>query len=353
MSIISKKFSAKIDALKSEFKVNKDVAHQGVKGGLNEGELSSLISEVIPSRYKVTKGIVENSKGEQSNETDIFIYDDEILPPYIKNELTFVPVEAVKYYFEVKSKLNASELKTTIAKFEHFRRISGVSPTVLFAFSSDITGSELARYQKNDARFFDNPVATVLCVSDKCYYYKETTEHYIKDHLSVGDFIKQFNAASGLDMDGPINAFSELMKNDDALNGMSRSQFALSIKAFIQMSDITKGLDDKNLTVNGIVYNEVKFKVHKWVGVECSNNGVEMSFLSGISNTLSKGNFGSYLLDGMSLDVKIFSICYEDMWGNLSCQDFDEGGLNYNPGVVSFTFEISGESGKINFEVKR
>ena len=104
-----------------------------------------------------------------------------------------MPVEAVKYNFEVKSTLNATELKTTIVKFENFKSIGGHSPTVLFSFSSDIKGSELSRYQKNDDYFFTNPAVSVLCVSNKSYYYKETTENYIKDYLSVGEFIKLFN----------------------------------------------------------------------------------------------------------------------------------------------------------------
>jgi hypothetical protein len=62
MSIISEKFNSKINTVKSDFEVNRDVMHQGVKGGLNEGELSSLIKEVIPQRYRVAKGIIENSK---------------------------------------------------------------------------------------------------------------------------------------------------------------------------------------------------------------------------------------------------------------------------------------------------
>lgn len=192
-----------------------------------------------------------------------------------------------------------------------------------------------------------------MCTSNKSYYYKETTEHYIKDHLSVGGFIKLFNEAAGLDLEGPVNAFSELMKNDEALNTMTRSQFALSIKASIQIRDLTKDFDDRKLTINGIEYDGIKFKVHKWIGIESYDNNVELSFLSGISNTLSKGDFGNYLLNGREFEVKIFSICYEDMWGNLSCQDFDEGGLNYNPNTVSFSFQTSSESNKIIFEIKK
>ena len=353
MSVISEKFNYKINSLKSEFEANKNVVHQGIKGGLNEGELSSLIKEVIPQRYRVTRGIIENAIGKQSNETDIFIYDDEILPPYIKSDLTFVPVEAVKYVFEVKSTLNSGELKTTIGKFENFKSIGGHSPTVLFSFSSDIQGSELSRYKKNDNHFFINPAITVLCTSNKSYYYKETKEHYIKDHLSVSEFMKQFNAATGFDMDGPMNAFSELMTNDKALNQMTRSQFALSIKASIQMTDILNGFDDKKLTINGIKYDDIKFKTHKWIGIENCSNNIELSFLSGISNTLSKGDFGNYLLDGAELEVKIFSICYEDMWGNTSCQDFDAKGLKYDPNLVSFNFQTSSDSNKIIFEIKK
>lgn len=353
MSIISEKFNAKINTLKSNFEVNKDVIHQGVKGGLNESELSSLIKEVVPQRYKVAKGIIENAKGEQSNETDTFIYDDEILPPYIKNDLTFVPVETVKYIFEVKSTLNSTELKTTIVKFKNFKSIGGGSPTVLFSFSSDIKASELSRYQKNDAYFFTNPAVSVLCVSNKSYYYKETSEHYIKDYLSVEKFVEQFSKNTGLPLEDSVNAFSELMKNDQALNQMTRSQFALLIEASIHIKAQTKNLNDRKLTVNGIDYSGIKFKVHKWIGIESDDNNIELSFLSGISNTLSKGNFGNYLLNGKELQVKVFAVCYEDMWGNLSCQDFNEQGLNYNPDKVSFNFETSSVANKVIFKIEK
>lgn len=353
MSIISEKFNAKINSFRHDFEVNKDIVHNGVKGGLNEIEISSIIKEVIPQKYKIAKGVIENSIGTQSNETDFFIYDDEILPSYIKSDLAFVPVEAVKYNFEVKSTLNSTEIKTTIDKFENFKSIGGRSPTVLFSFSSDMQGSELSRYQKNDNNFLINPAITVLCTSNKSYYYKETTEHFIKDHLSVEDFIKKFTEVTGMDMEGPVNAFEELMKNDAALNTMTRSQFALAIKSSIQIRGLVNNFEGRKLTVNKIEYDSIKFKCHKWIGIESNDNNVDLSLISGISNTLSKGNFGNYLLDEEDFDVKIFSIAYEDMWGNVSCQDFNEDGLSYNPNTVSFSFETSTEANKIIFEIKK
>ncbi|MEH0739966.1 hypothetical protein H4F05_00470 [Vibrio cholerae] len=351
MSVISKKFSTKITSLKNEFEVNKDIVHQGVKGGLNENELSDLIGSVIPKRYRLTKGIIENSTGEQSNETDILIYDDEILPSYMRDDLIFVPVEAVRYNFEVKSTLNSTELKTTINKFERFKSIGGLSPTVLFSFSSDIKGSELKRLKNNDSNFFINPAISVLCTSNKSYYFKSVSEHFLKDYLSNSEFMKLFQKASGLDFDGAVDAMRDMLANDHELSKMSRSQFAQLIQGVIHINNSQANIDERDLTVNNVKYNDVTFKVHKWIGVEIEGNDVELSFLSGISNSLSSGNFGQYLLHSSSQEPKVFAVCYEDMWGNLSCQDFDEHGLNYNTDQVSFSYETNKESSQVTFHM--
>ncbi|HDY7745079.1 TPA: hypothetical protein RQK21_004189 [Vibrio vulnificus] len=349
MSVISRKFNAKIASLKNEFEVNKDIKHQGIKGGFNEIELSNLITDVIPQRYQVTKGIIENSSGEQSNETDILIYDNEILPLYMKNDLTFVPVEAVKYNFEVKSSLNATEVKTTIDKFKKFRSIGGKSPTVLFGFSSDMKGSELARLKTYDADFYTNPSIDVICTSGKSYYYKDVTTLFLKDFANVSDFLAASKSNNGLDIEGSVEAMRTLMSNDEALSQMSRSQFAVAIQGMIQMNNHMASINDKELVINGNKLSEITFKIHRWIGVEAVNNEAELGFLSGISNTLSKGNFGQYLLSDATHEYKVFSVCYENMWGNLSFQDFNENGLDYDSSKASYSFRTTQESHQIIF----
>lgn len=348
MSIISRKFNAKISALKSEFQVNKDIEHQGVKGGLNENELASLIRSVIPQRFQVTKGIIENSKGEQSNETDILIYDDEILPLYIKDDLTFVPVEAVKYNFEVKSRLDSQEIKTTIQKFQNFRKIGGLAPTVLFGFSTDIKGSELSRLKKYDPNFFTNPAIGVFCSSNKCYYFKTTEVQYLKDHTSISDVMKSANS----NMNEACEALNSLLLDDRALSSISRSQFATLLQRAIDMNAQLRNIDDKKLVINGLNFDEITFKVHRWFGVEVESNEVELGLLSGISNTLSKAKFGEYLLSEAKHQSKTYAVCYEDMWGNTSCQDYDESGLSYESGNVSFSFKTTQESSQIVFSLR-
>lgn len=222
---------------------------------------------------------------------------------------------------------------------------------MLFSFSSDIKGSELKRLKNYEQSFFINPSVSVLCTSNKSYYYKSVTEHNIKDYLSNSEFLKLFQKASGIDLDGAIEEMRELMSNDVALTQMSPSQFASSIQGMIRMNAHSASFDDKELTINGLKYSEITFKVHKWVGVEVDSNEVELYFLSGISNTLSKGNFGQYLLNSAVNEPKVFAVCYEDMWGNLSCQDFDENGLDYDSNTVSYSFKLSEESSKVTFKI--
>jgi len=356
MSILLSKINEKINHLKNEYLNNQEIQHKGIKGGFNENELSDLIKEIIPTKYVVTKGIIENSEGNQSNETDIIIYDNDILPCYIKNDLSFIPIEAVKYIFEVKSTLNSNELQTTIKKFSRFKDMGGYSPTVLFAYSSDIKGNELTRYKKYDKDFFTNPKISVLCISSKCYYYKQVEEYYLKDYYTNEEWLKLYSESNnGLDINKAFDMMDEAF-NNDMLEKLNREEFALVVIAKVQAFLHKVNINKYNLIINGINFNDIKFKIHKWIQVqsnETKENIEILSFLSGISNTLSKESFGKYLLNKNDT-FKVCGVCYEDMWGNISAKDFDENGLNYD--VNSFGFSFKSDSGtnthKMIFNIK-
>ncbi|MBX4515857.1 hypothetical protein CSI00_26910, partial [Klebsiella pneumoniae] len=140
---------------------------------------------------------------------------------------------------------------------------------------------------------------------------------------------------------------------DDILSGLTTSQFALLLQFSIHAKEIVSDFDTKKMTITGINFNEITFKIHQWIGVECNDNDVELSLFSGISNTLSKESFGNYLLNERKAEPKVFSICCEDMWGNLSCQKFDENGLGDEFKNFSFSFESSAEESKITFYFKQ
>lgn len=193
---ISQIVNRKIDFLKSSYDANKHVNHQGIKGSLNEVLLLELIRDVIPAKYKFTNGIIQDSKGFQSNESDI-IYDNEILPAIILgSNLGFVPAESVKYTFEVKSTLDATEIKTTIEKFSNLLKSSGYrGRNSLFSFSSDLKSkSELQRYQENDKKNFQiAPIVKILMISEKGYYFFNSLRMYLKDLIEKNEFAKIAN----------------------------------------------------------------------------------------------------------------------------------------------------------------
>ena len=105
-----------------------------------------------------------------------------------------------------------------------------------------------------------------------------TEEHYIKKYLPISEFLEKFAESTKLDINKGLDILSEMMTNDEFLNGLSRSQFSLLIKSSIFADKVTKNLDAKNLTVNGVDYSDIKFKIHKWIGVESSCNNVDLSF---------------------------------------------------------------------------
>ncbi|MGH1439559.1 MAG: DUF6602 domain-containing protein [Cellvibrionaceae bacterium] len=325
---ISEVINSKIDFLKSSYTANKLVRHQGVKGNLNEILLLELIQGVIPSKYKFANGIIQDSNGFQSNESDIIIYNNEILPTIMfGNNLGFVPSESAEYIFEVKSTLNATELKSTIDKFSNLLDCSGYKGrNVLFSFSSDLSvKSELERYYENDRHgFFISPLIRVLMISGKGYYFFTSKKVYLKNLIGKNEFAKIAN------------------RQNDAPFKINETSVKVNSEADIRI----KG----DLIINGLNYDDLYVYIYRWYGTESNTptNNCFLEFLSGVSNTLSQELFGKYLLSDCKDNVKIYSECIVDMWGNRSYQNIDFDGYDEtNINEISYSVSLN-ETGKNN-----
>ncbi len=332
---ISEIINSKIDFLKSSYSANKLVQHQGVKGNLNEILLLELIQNVIPNKYKFANGIIQDSKGFQSNESDIIIYNNDILPAILfGGDFGFVPSESVEYIFEVKSTLNSTEMKSTISKFSNLLKCSGYKGrNVLFSFDSDLNcKSELERYYENDRdNFFRSPLIRILMIEGKGYYYFTSNKVYLKDLIGKNEFAKLSNSQN---------------KSDFLVNGNS---IKINSSAEIRI----KG----DLVINGLNYEDLYVNIHRWYGTESSRpiNSCFLTFLSGISNTLSQEKFGKYLMADCKEGTKIYSECIVDMWGNVSYQNIDCHGYdetNLNKISYSVSLNESGENNKIEIHPK-
>jgi hypothetical protein len=170
-------------------KINADslasnIGHQGIVGQIRELAARDCVEPFLTQSYQCGSGKVIDSAQNLSDQIDLVVYHRKVVPPIlVSRDLGLYPVECVRYVFEVKATLTATEVKDANKKFRSVSRLisfpkkqsdgsikGGAMPsTVLIAFGSDISGSELDRYLKHTEGEY--PPCTVLCVIGKGYWF--------------------------------------------------------------------------------------------------------------------------------------------------------------------------------------
>jgi hypothetical protein len=130
----------------------KDLPHQGEKGGIRERRIVDFLSSVLPKRYGVGTGhIIGSDKPFISSQTDIVIYDalNGITLP-LDSYYSLFPCECVYAAVEVKSKLDARDGKggpggeiyrcmrntTRLKKFDRSNRNLPTITSIVFAYET-------------------------------------------------------------------------------------------------------------------------------------------------------------------------------------------------------------------------
>ena len=107
--------SAIIEGLMSKVNAACSVEHNLTKGELRELFITNVLQHFLTSQFSIGSGIVINQNGSQSNQTDIIIYDNRILPPFIQEQhIGIFPAESVVGTIEVKSYLGKIEVKKAV-----------------------------------------------------------------------------------------------------------------------------------------------------------------------------------------------------------------------------------------------
>ncbi len=107
-----KKYSAFVikDFIKRA-KALKELKHELTKGELKELFITRVLKSFLPSQFDIGSGIVVNGVAEQSRQTDIIIYDNRILPPFIREQnIGVYPIHSVIATVEIKTELHKKEL---------------------------------------------------------------------------------------------------------------------------------------------------------------------------------------------------------------------------------------------------
>jgi len=113
-TIIQKHSSSIVRNLVEIVEALSGLEHKPTKGELREIFVSNVLDSFLTSQFSVGSGIIVNQKGKQSKQTDIIIYDNRILPPFIKQQnIGVYPAESVIATIEVKSVLSKDQLLKT------------------------------------------------------------------------------------------------------------------------------------------------------------------------------------------------------------------------------------------------
>lgn len=105
----------------------KVLGHNLTKGELREIFVSNVLKSFLTSQFGIGTGIIINQENEQSRQTDIVIYDNRILPPFIK--------EQEKGVYPAQSVIATIEVRTTLDKggIEEANEAAGILTEKVFA----------------------------------------------------------------------------------------------------------------------------------------------------------------------------------------------------------------------------
>ncbi len=85
--------------------------HRLTKGELRELFVSGVLRSFLTEQFDIGCGVIVNQRGAQSRQTDVIIYDNRIVPPFIREQrLGVYPAESVLATIEVKSRMTKAEL---------------------------------------------------------------------------------------------------------------------------------------------------------------------------------------------------------------------------------------------------
>lgn len=125
LSVVEQYWTGVLARLQAEINTfNKLIGHAGEQGRENELSLVRLLSSLLPQRYGLGSGLVIDSEGSESKQTDILVFDSTDEPSVLAqtNQVLF-PVENVLACIEVKTTVDTKEIRDIGKKNKSIRSL--------------------------------------------------------------------------------------------------------------------------------------------------------------------------------------------------------------------------------------
>jgi len=194
--------------------------HGTIVGTGTEHGWYGFLTGFLPRRYGVATGKVVDSRGHQSEQVDLIVYDAFYSPLlFIVGDATFVPAESVYAVFEVKQVLNKEHLDAAAAKAESVRRLYRTSALIPNQF-----GKKDLRKDLNDL-----PILAGILTSGS--QWKTPYHDVLHSHLKVQSLDRSIDLGCALG-NGSFDTERDLVSAGRALRELSVSVAGRSLSYF-------------------------------------------------------------------------------------------------------------------------
>jgi hypothetical protein len=142
-AFLNDNFRISVENFGLELKRTGLINHRGNKGSAREDSLRQFFSEKLPKKFSVAGGEVVDLLGNTSPQLDLMFYDQNINFALNSDSSMVLPAEALIASIEVKSQINAGEIKKIVRSAKKLRQLK--------PFGCDLGGTDVgnnARHKK-------------------------------------------------------------------------------------------------------------------------------------------------------------------------------------------------------------
>ena len=110
--------------LRADFDASATIVHRGSKGTVRETDVLAFLQGYLPATVRAAGSAeIVSADGQASGQMDIVIYDPAAPPLFARDGYQILPAECVYGVIEVKSKLDAKELRKSIESIAKVKRL--------------------------------------------------------------------------------------------------------------------------------------------------------------------------------------------------------------------------------------
>lgn len=99
------------------------ITHNPTKGALREAYLRAFLSKIVPQQCSLSGGFITDIRGTLTPQIDLIGYDNSLPAMKLDQSISIVPIEATRFWIEVKSTLETKHLDGVVERLNEIDKM--------------------------------------------------------------------------------------------------------------------------------------------------------------------------------------------------------------------------------------